>query len=138
MKYVLFILVLLLFWGCTPFHQLAKKTEFGSKDGYSSVYNNSIHFESLTYGDFKFATSNKAYKQLKSDTSGIKDILFYGKTINPAYDYYVLLNPVDTTINFHRYESKTLIKNGNRVVMLISFDDPFGDAKFLFNNFKLD
>lgn len=138
MKLLLFTLSFSLFYGCSPFHQLAKKTEFGNKDGYDFVYNNAIHFESLTYGDFKFATSNKSYKKLKKDTLGIDNILFYATTINPAYDYYVLLNPEDTIMDFHRYESKSIIKNGNRVVMLISFDAPFGDAKFLFNNFSLD
>lgn len=138
MKFILFTLSLSLFCACSPFHQLAKKTEIGTEDGYVSAKNAKVNFKSLTYGDFKFARSNKEYKKLTTDSIKMDNILFYATTVNPEYKYYVLLDPIDTNFNLKKYEQKNKTKDGHQFVLLISKNAPFGDAKFLNTNFVLD
>lgn len=138
MKQLLISITLLTFVACSPFHELAKKTEIGNQDGYVSVVNIEANFKSLTFGDFKFARSNKQYKKLKADSTNLDNILFYAKTVNPAYEYYVLLDPIDTNFNLKYYELKSIKKEDQNYFLLISKDAPFGDAKFLNTNFVID
>lgn len=138
MKLLLFSILISISAGCSPFHELSKKTEIGNDNGYVSVKNEAINFKSLTYGDFKFARSNREYKKLKTDSIKMDNILFYATTVNPAYEYYVLLDPIDTNFNLKKYEQKNISKEGHQFVLLISKNAPFGDAKFLNTNFAID
>ena len=110
---------------------MSKKTEFGNEDGYVSVYNTNLNFKSLTFGDFKFARTNKEYKKLNQVPTSLENILFYGKTTNPSYDYYVLVDPIETNFDLEKYTLKTTKIDGHNFVLLISKDAPFGDEKLI-------
>ena len=134
MKKLIALFLLITMISCSPFHQLAKETKIGIEEGYTSVTNSTINLKSLTFGDFKFATKNKDYKKIKTDSTLFDNILFYAKTVNPSYDYYVLMDPVDTLYDLKKYELEKTIINDHKFFLLISKDAPFGDAKFIRNN----
>jgi len=138
MKKLIVLFILLTAIRCSPFHQLAKETKIGNEGGYTSVTNSHVSLKSLTFGDFKFATNNKDYKRLKLDTNVFDNILFYAKTANPSYDYYILMDPVDTLFNLKKYELEKTIYKSHKFILLISKDAPFGDAKFIRNNLTVE
>lgn len=135
MRYKL-ILVSFLFFvlSCSPFSNLSKKTYLGNERGYQSVYNSDAKFNSLTFGDFKFAFNNKEYKKLKKQNTKIKDILFYARTTDPAYEYFILLNPENKKFDAVKYYIKDTIINNNNFVLLVSNDAPERDIKFISEN----
>lgn len=138
MKHLFILILISICMACSPFHELAKKIEIGTENGYVTVKNAEINFKSLTYGDFKFARSKREYKKLTTDSTKMDNILFYATTGNPAYEYFVLLDPIDTNFNLKKYEQKNISKEGHQFVLLISKNAPFGDAKFLNMNFAID
>lgn len=138
MKLIFGFFLLLISIGCSPFHQLSKETKIGTKDGYVVATNQQLNLESLTFGDFKFATSNKEFKKLKTDSIAFRNILFYATTSNPTYDYYILVDPVDTNFNLKLYELEKVIQKEHRYYLLISKSAPFSDAKFIRNNFTVE
>ncbi|AKP72123.1 hypothetical protein N4T15_09820 [Riemerella anatipestifer] len=85
--------IIFMITSCSSFSKSSKETKFGNERGYQSVYNRAVNFKSLTFGDFKFALRNKEYKKLRTNNTEFKNILFYGRTDEPAYEYFVLLNP---------------------------------------------
>lgn len=135
MKKIFFLLsIIILTISCSPFSNLAKETKFGNERSYQSVYNREVNFKSLTFGDFKFALRNKEYKRLKLKNADFKNILFYAKTNDPAYEYLVLLNPKDKKFDYGKYFVKDTIIKDNNFVLLISNDAPKRDLKFITEN----
>jgi hypothetical protein len=138
MKLIIGFFLLITLISCSPFHQLSKETKIGNEDGYVAVTNDQLKLKSLTFGDFKFAQNNKEYKKLKTDSTLFDNILFYAATNNPAYDYYILVDPVDTIFNLKLYELEKVIHNEHRYYLLISKSTPFSDAKFIRNSFTVE
>ena len=116
---------------CKTFVKISDKTEFGREDGFIKVCNPAANFKSLTYGDFKFATTKDIYKELKAEKSNIRNILFYAKTPDPSYEYYVLLNPKNKNFNLQKYVVKDTVLSNKNFVILVSKAAPQSDIKFI-------
>lgn len=138
MKSLIILTFLLILVRCSPFHQLSKATKIGTEDGYVTVTHEPLKLKSLTFGDFKFATKNKEYKKLNQHRSSYDNVLFYARTDNPSYDYYLLVDPVDTTFNLLDYELEKVIGQKQRLYLLISKTAPISDAMFIRNNFTVE
>lgn len=122
---------LLIFSSCSSFSKLSKDTKFGFGDEYPTVYNTTVGIKTLTFGDFKYALNSKEYKKLNKQNPEFKDILFYAKTPDPAYEYYVLLNPKDKNFDHQKYSIKDTLMNGKNIVLLISNKAPSRDIEFI-------
>lgn len=131
MKKYLTGLAFLPFIACSSFCKIADATQMEQdENGYTKVYNKPANFESLTYYDFKFATDPKQFKNLNVSKPKFKDILFYAKTVDDPYEYYVLYNPKRLNkADDYRFKD-TLIGNA-RFVLAISKNAPSQDAKFI-------
>ncbi|MHA3047785.1 hypothetical protein JSO59_010585 [Riemerella anatipestifer] len=135
MKKTFYLLsIIYLITSCSSFSKLSKETKFGKERGYQSVFNQAINFKSLTFGDFKFALRYREYKKLRSNNTEFKNILFYGKTDEPAYEYFVLLNPKEKKFDTSRFFVKDTIIKNNNFILLISNDAPKSDIKFISEN----
>jgi hypothetical protein len=134
MNKIILLFVVVFLTNCSPFHKLANKTQFGSENGYKKVYNSAAKLKSLTFGDFSFATNNKQYKSLTQQKTAMKDILFYGITTKPNYEYYVLLNPKSRKFDVEKFVIKDTMISKHTIVVLISKNAPARDIKFLTEN----
>ena len=90
-----FILIFVI--SCSPFSRFSKTNQYlsekcpDSKTTIRIVSNQELGISTITFGDFKFANSQKEFKAINpSAKSQFKNILFYG--ITDDYEYYVLLN----------------------------------------------
>ncbi|MDY3503329.1 hypothetical protein PG657_10350, partial [Riemerella anatipestifer] len=126
--------IIFMITSCSSFSKSSKETKFGNERGYQSVYNRAVNFKSLTFGDFKFALRNKEYKKLRTNNTEFKNILFYGRTDEPAYEYFVLLNPKEKKIDTSKYFVKDTIIKNNNFILLISNYAPKSDIKFISEN----
>lgn len=133
-KFYILVFATFILTSCSNFHHYAGKNKVGSKDGYTQVSNKKAHFNSSTFGDFKFAKSNRQFKKLTNYTPLFRDIVVYAKTQNPDYDYYILLNPEEDFFMEKQYFKKDTIIQSNRLVLLISRKAPESDKDFIFNH----
>lgn len=114
---------LLFIISCSPFSRFSKNNQFlrencpDSNKTISTVSNVPLGISTITFGDFKFALSNKEFKTVNpSRKPQFRDILFYG--ITDDYEYYVLLN-FDGKIPDNFVSNDTVIK-GNRYTLVAS------------------
>ncbi len=131
MRYLLLTLLLAITACSSPFHKLAKHTEFGSEGGYVSVINPVAGLKSLTFGDFEFATSSREYRSLTGTKPPFRDILFYAVTREPEYEYYVLVNPRSRQFDEGSYSIRDTQIGGKNVVVVISRHAPVNDITFI-------
>lgn len=133
----LILLILLALAACSsPFHKLAKHTEFGSEDGYVRVSNPAANIKSLTFGDFMFATNTREYRSLTDTKPPFRDILLYAQTSEPEYEYFILLNPRSTAINEEKYSLREIQIGENIVTVAVSRHAPVNDITFIKYNVK--
>lgn len=133
----LILLTLLALAACSsPFHKLAKHTEFGSEDGYVRVSNPAANIKSLTFGDFEFASNLSEYKSLTGSKPPFRDILLYAATRSPEYEYFILLNPKSNRFDEDKYSIRDTDIDGNNVVIVISRHAPVNDITFIKMNVK--
>ena len=125
------IILIFLLNNCTSFAKISDKTQIGREDGYMKIYNTEANFKSLTFGDFRFATTKNNYIDLSKKKPNLKNILFYGVTSDPPYEYFVLFNPKTKNFNTDKYIVKDTILRHNNFVILISKEAPVKDIKFL-------
>src|SRR5690606_39060849 len=111
MKNRLSIVSVLIFLShCSSFSPYAKHNQFGTEDGRIKIYNEKLNFKSLNFGDFKFAGSEKEFKQINSGKKPeFKSILLYAKTEWPEYEYYIL----NDEIHLKSVELKSYVINLN-------------------------
>ena len=121
---------------CNSFHELSKTTKVGHDDAYVTVYNDSLKLVTRTYGDVSFAFSNKEFKALTRSSPKFSDVLFYGSTDLPTYEYYVLVDPKDNPLAPKGYSIKDTLLGQNRIVLLVSYNAPVADKEFLFDNIR--
>jgi len=96
------------------------------------IYNQKLNIQSATMGDFNFAYSNKEFKKINPKQKPLFDnILVYGKTTVPDYEYYILVNPgthSDESFDFRKVEI-----DHNVYYILISKAAPDYDKDLLMN-----
>lgn len=129
----LFLALPFLLASCASFVDISKETTVENVDGYKVVTNTKAGVVSKTYWDFKFATDRASFKKLTGTKPEFRDILFYGKTTDVPYTYYVLYNPRKLK-NDENFSYRDTILNGTRVVIAISKNAPQLDMKFLLDN----
>jgi hypothetical protein len=120
----------------SPFHKLAKNTEFGSEEGYVRVSNPAANIKSLTFGDFEFATSSREYRSLTGIKPPFKDILLYAVTREPEYEYFILLNPRSAAVNEEKFSLREIQIGENIVTVAVSRHAPVNDITFIKYNVK--
>lgn len=138
MKAIYPILICLLMTSCATFSGLSRETMLGQQDPYCKVYNSKADFMSLTFGDFRFAMNKKDYRKLNPPIISFKEILFYAKTTDPDYDYYVLLNPEKTYQTNNKYVVKDTTIRQNHFVIAVSRSAPSSDINLIFNKIYED
>lgn len=119
---------------CSPFSKISKDTKIGAEEAYVNVYNTTANFRSQTYGDFKFATSQQQFSRLHPAKPSFRDILFYAKTNQPEYDYYVLYNPRKKVLDNQGYILKDTIIGTSKFVLAISKKAPKEDIAYIMGN----
>lgn len=136
---IIFAAIIIFLVSCSTFHPFAKDTIVVQEDSYLKVSNAKAHLSSLTYGDFSFATNKKAFKKLNNGYKPLcKNILFYAKTIDPSYDYYVLYNTPCIDYDSSHFDRKDIAIDGKKFVVLISKLAPQDDKNFIYNNISYD
>ena len=134
MKKIVLLFLIVTFVSCSSYTIISKETKIGTEDSHLKIYNTLANIKSLTFGDFKFALNQKQFKKLNKIKPYFKDILFYAKTKDPEYDYYVLYNPKEKIISTTIYTVKdTIIRNSNFVIA-ISKNAPQLDIEYIMNN----
>ena len=131
MKKIVLLILALGFISCSSFTKVSNETKIGHEDGHVKIYNTKANLKSLTYGDFKFAMNQKQYKKLNKIKPIFKDILFYAKTKDPAYEYYVLYNPKEKILSDENYFLKDTIIGNSNFVVAISKNAPKPDIKYI-------
>lgn len=133
MKKIITILTISAFISCSSFSKISNSSKVGEdENGRTQVTNEAAGFRSLTFGDFKFATNLKEFSKLNETKPKFNNILFYAKTTDVPYEYYVLYNPKKMSIN-NDFIYKDTIINKARFVLAISKTAPKSDAKFIMN-----
>jgi len=133
--FVLFITSIALL-SCNSFHELSKTTKVGHEDSYVTVYNDDLKLVTRTFGDISLAFSKRDFKAQATGQPKFRDVLFYGSTDLPAYEYYVLLDPMEKALVQKGYSIKDTLIGSNRVVVLVSHNAPTADKEFLFDNIR--
>ncbi|WP_300567540.1 hypothetical protein [Flavobacterium sp.] len=133
MKFIIAIILLFSIVSCSSFSSLSAETKIGSEEHHVKVYNTKADFKSLTYGDFKFAMNQKQFRKINNAKPRFKDILFYAKTIDPTYEYYVLYNPKIKSLQNDDYIIKDTIMGNSKFVVAISKNAPKADIDYIIN-----
>lgn len=131
MKNLIYFLSFAVLTACSPFTNVSRSTEFSTEEAYIKITHPAVKFKTLTFGDFKFATTKKQYRLLTKKAAACTDILFYAITQDPAYEYYVLLNPKNKHFDTQKFAIKDTIINRNRIVLLITKTAPQSDITFI-------
>lgn len=133
MKKIVAILTFSVFISCSSFSEISKASKVGEdENGRTEITNKIAGFRSLTFGDFKFATNQKEFSKLNETKPKFNDILFYAKTTDIPYEYYVLYNPKKIKMDTEFIYKDTIINN-SRFVLAISKYAPEPDAKYIMN-----
>ena len=130
-KVILGSILISIFAACSPFSRVSKSSKIGAENEYVTLFNGDTKFKSSTFGDFEFALNNKQFKKLIVGKSELKDILFYAKTTEPSYEYYILYNPKSKVFDMNRFVVKDTIINQSNFVLLISKNAPQKDIDFI-------
>lgn len=134
MKKIVLLFLVLAFISCSSYNEISKETKIGTEDSHIKIYNRQANFKSLNFGDFKFALDQKQYKKLNKIKPYFKNILFYAKTKDPAYEYYVLYNPIEKIISNNNYIVKDTIIGKSNFVIAISKNAPKLDIAYIMSN----
>lgn len=132
----LLVIASLLMISCNSFHDLAGTTRIGNDEQYVTVQNTDLNVRTRTFGDISFAFSNKEFKELTNSRPEFKDILFYGTTDKPPYEYYVLVDPEFEELDTKGYDIKDTLIAQNRIVLLIASSAPESDKAFILGNIR--
>lgn len=120
---------------CSSFSPYAKENKEKS-DHYVIIYNEKLNIQSYTFGDVEFAYSTKEFKKLNPKQKPIfNNILVYGKTNSPEYEYYILVNPKN--LMEHDYNSRIVEIGGNIYYILVSNSAPNYDIEQLMNGVQI-
>ncbi len=120
---------------CSSFSKMADNNIILPKDEYISVKNELLAFESLTYGDFDFASSKKEFKKINMGYKPMyKNIILFASTVNPSYEYYIILGKLDDS-TYATYYFKSVKVGEQYISIAISKDAPIEDAEFLLEHF---
>lgn len=125
------ILCLLVLTACNPFSNLAGETEIKPEGMFESVYNAEAGIKALTFGDFEFARNGKELKQIRGNAKEFRRMLFYAKTIQPAYEYCIMYEPEKLKRHPGKFAYSDTLINGKKLVVAISKDAPASDFKFI-------
>ncbi|MEC5395934.1 hypothetical protein [Bergeyella sp. RCAD1439] len=139
MKIHVFILVVFsyfLFYSCTTnkFSALSKYNEFDESQRYVIYKNDTVGIESRTFGDFTFPVSNKEVKKIRKGRIPFNNILLYANTLNPAYEYYILIDYKKKNRLYKKYLRKDTIVDGKTFSFIASKNIPKSDWKFIVSN----
>jgi len=129
----LFIISIVGIVSCSPFTRVAKYTQIsrGDSKGYDKIYNDSAGIKTFTFGDFEIAYNAKNYHQMHPKKAEFDHILFYAKTYDPEYDYYVLLNPETKILPNEKYLVKDTMIANSHFLIVISTKAPKPDVDFI-------
>jgi hypothetical protein len=130
MKKTLFLGLAAFSFSCSSFSDVATATRSEHVDGYVSVENPQLRIRSLTFCDLQFATDREQFKELKGSAPEFNDIVFYARTTDDQYDYYLLLDPKRLREQERYFYKDTLIEN-SRFVLAISKSVPQEDLEFI-------
>ena len=131
----LLIILLVILSSCSTFSKIAEQNIILPEKGYISVKNEALPFESLTYGDFDFANSKKEYKKIGTGYKPMyKNIILYAHTIDPSYEYYIILGKLDDS-SYATFYFKSIKLNDQFISIAISKDAPMSDAQFILAHF---
>jgi len=139
MKIHVFILVVFscfLFYSCNTnnFSAWSKYNEFDKNQRYLLYKNDSVGIESLTFWDFTFPLSNKEVKKIRKGRIPFNNILLYANTLDPSYEYYILLNNEKNNKLEKKYLRKDTIFDGKTFSFIASKNIPKSDWKFIVSN----
>lgn len=134
----LLFIILSISCSCSSFSSLAKKTNIKPDDYYVVTKNYKAEFQSTTFGDFEFATSQKDFKSLSNKKPAFKNILLYATTSDPAYDYYIFQDLKNTPDTNDRFWIKQISCKGQPLVLAISKKAPDTDVEFILRGFICD
>lgn len=136
MKHFLFILLISISTvGCSSFSPYAKHNQFSHEEGYVKYFNEKLNLKSLTFGDFKFASSNKEFKKINPNEKPIfKNILLYAKTNNPDYEYYIVKDVINLKSTI--LKSHIINLNDEKITFIISKKSPQYDAEMIKKNIE--
>ena len=134
MKIQLLLLFSIIMTSCSSFSNFSRNTKIEKdKEGRTIVYNSELNFQSLTFGDFKFALSKKEFNLLNQNSSPeFNNILFYAQTDDVSYEYYILLNHKKVKKNDKFIYHDTIIGK-SKFILAISKDAPISDINFIKN-----
>jgi len=131
----LLIILLVILSSCSTFSKLAEQNIILPEKGYISVKNEALSFESVTYGDFDFANSKKEFKKINAGYKPMyKNILLFARTINPSYEYYIVIGKLDDS-SYSTYYFKSVKVGELYVSIAVSKDAPMADAQFILDHF---
>ena len=135
-KKILFVIVLVgTFTSCKTFSSLSVSNITSSKDGYIAISNRKLPFESLTYGDFRFAYTESDFNEINQKNKPVlKQIILYAKTDRPEYEYYIVEGKLNHN-NHEEYLVKSIVINGKNITLAISKNAPIEDSRFLLKHF---
>lgn len=135
MKYVLILLIATVLLGsCSSSFSPYSKYNQITDSYYLIIYNEKLNIKSFSFGDFKFAHNDKEFKKLKGEKSSFKNVLLYGLTNPPEYEYYILQDSIDyDTASFN---SKHIKIDNRKFQMLISKSAPIYDKDFLMDSIQ--
>ncbi len=132
-----FSFLVLLLSSCKTFSKVAANNSITpTKDGYIAVTNDVITFELLTFGDFEFASSKHEYKKLNREYKPMyRNIIVYGVTKNPSYEFYVVVGKLQDR-SYATYYFKSIKVDDKYISLAISKEAPASDVKFIMDNLK--
>ncbi|WP_313806068.1 hypothetical protein [Flavobacterium sp.] len=131
MKKLIYLLFFSFLTSCSSFSEYSKETKKGfDEEDRTMVSNEAANLKTITFGDFKFATSQKEFRKLNKQKPQFKEILFYAKTTDVPYEYYVLHNPKEVIKNESFTYKDTIIGN-SRFVIAVSKNAPRQDSEFI-------
>ena len=92
--------------------------------------------QSVTFRDFEFAINRKQFRKLNGSNPEFCNILFYAKTTDDPYEYYVLYNPKKIKQK-DGYIYKDTVMGNSRFVLAISKKAPETDKKFIMDRLSI-
>lgn len=137
LKKYAFVIIAFCFLACSPFSKVADATVIESEAPYISVSNTQAEFKSLTFGDFEFARNRKELKKIGGSAKGFREILVYAKTTRPIYEYCIMYEPENLSMDNPEFTFIDTLLQGKRVVLAISKSAPARDVTFIRNNIYL-
>lgn len=135
-KFILVSLASFIFYSCntTKFSSLSKYNEFDKSQRYLLFKNDSVGIQSSTFWDFTFPLSNKEVKKIRKGKIPFRNILLYAHTVDPTYEYYIILNNEKSNNLEKEYLRKDTILDGQKISLIATKNIPKSDWNFIMNN----